>query len=254
MNEYVSQYLIATACLWLRSLAPQFVYTGTKNRTEFYNTSLDTKIEYEELTEDTSTYCIYQFSLIPKDEEPWPSEDPIRLPCGHVLGQICAKKWFNTLVDGRWQVPEDFNITCPYCRAEVIELPNIEEYHDENRSRWTLAAKTVQEFLDNVRDKSHQQAMGLIQTILDRLILTKWYVFRRVLPKNFTKDYDIKIVEQWWDLSRGSGPRKDWSAILAKRAPSRDADGESPKECFFKRALLLSRVKSPPAADNPNTR
>ena len=45
-------------------------------------------------------------------KEPFNSESPLQLPCGHVMGRKCISRWFET------------SNTCPLCRTVIFQQEN----------------------------------------------------------------------------------------------------------------------------------
>jgi hypothetical protein len=74
---------------------------GRTHRRTFLMEVLERPFSIDHLNPNNATCIICQYSLYPIEGEPWPTEDPVKLPCGHFIGQSCAKQWFSSLVKGQ---------------------------------------------------------------------------------------------------------------------------------------------------------
>jgi hypothetical protein len=189
---------------------------------------LERPFSIDHLNPNNATCIICQYSLYPIEGEPWPTEDPVKLPCGHFIGQSCAKQWFSSLVKGKHHVDEDFNTGCPLCRHQIYEVEDTQELKDDNRARWTALAKIFREQVIKYRAEwTHEMTMRNIESQggfkqilerLDHLALMRWYIFRH-FEHNLRKNLNIHLIKTWILRTQTGRPSRDWMMELHHRWP-----------------------------------
>jgi hypothetical protein len=215
----------------LKGLENSVEFPSNQGRTErltFITEVLDRTFSIDDLDPADADCVICQFSLYPTEGEPWPTEEPVRLPCDHFIGQACARKWFGSLVKGKHHVDEDFNTGCPICRYQMFDVQDSQDLKDDNRARWTRIANDLRMQIIQYRTElPYEKVMRQIEARggfkkilerLDRLALMRWYVFRH-FEHNLCKKLNIHLIKTWILRTQTGRPSRNWMTELHNRNP-----------------------------------